>query len=171
MKKEKKRNNGELPMYHAAGTHEAIIPQETFDAVQAEIQLRNKKSAPKKAPRKYPFSGKITCDICGKHYRRKTTATGPVWICSTYNTYGKSKCPSKAIPEQTLLSVAATVADVGEITAVTAKNGNTLVFTDASGKETVKQWHDRSRSESWTEEMRNAAGEKTRQRHQNAIAV
>lgn len=164
-------NHGELPMYHAAGTHEAIISQETFDAVQAEIRRRGEQCKHfGKAP-KYPFSGKITCAICGKHYRRKTTATGPVWICSTYNTYGKSKCPSKAIPEQTLLPVAATVADVGEITAVTAKNDNTLVFTDASGEVTVKQWHDRSRSESWTEEMRNAAGEKTRQRHQNAIAV
>ena len=36
---------------------------------------------------RYPFSSLIACD-CGKHYRRKITATGPVWICSTDNYQG-----------------------------------------------------------------------------------
>ena len=58
-----------------------------------------------------------------------------------------------------------TVADMGEITAVTAHNDNTLEFTLADGTATVKRWQDRSRAASWTPEMRAAAGEKTRERN------
>ena len=112
------------------------------------------------------ISSCITCAICGKHYRRKVTATGPVWICSTYNTFGKGQCPSKAIPEVTLSASAAEVADTTEITAVTAEKNNTLVFTLKSGETAVKRWQDRSRAESWTEEMRCAVGQKTRERNE-----
>ena len=160
------KNNGELPKFHAAETHESIISMETFEAVQAEMQQRAQKYAKKQPRQTYPFSGKITCAICGKHYRRKVTATGPVWICSTYNTHGKSKCASKAIPEVPLFAMAAEVADTAEITAVTAEKDNTLVFTLKSGETAVKRWQDRSRAESWTEEMRCAVGQKTRERNE-----
>ena len=159
-----RKNQGELPQYHATDTHEAIIPLETFNAVQAEIRRRKEKYAPTNPPQTSPFTGLITCAICGKHYRRKTTATGPVWICSTYNSYGKSYCPSKAIPEEKLMQTAALVGHTGEITAITAYNDNLLEFTLKDGTNAVKRWQDRSRAESWTAEMRRAAGEKTRER-------
>ena len=159
-----RKNQGELPRYHATDTHEAIIPLETFNAVQAEIRRRKEKYAPAKPQQISPFTGLITCAICGKHYRRKTTATGPVWICSTYNSYGKSYCPSKAIPEEKLIQTAALVGHTGEITAITAHNDNLLEFTLKDGTNAVKRWQDRSRAESWTAEMRRAAGEKTRER-------
>lgn len=120
--------------------------------------------APAKPQQISPFTGLITCAICGKHYRRKTTATGPVWICSTYNSYGKSYCPSKAVPEEKLMQTAALVGHTGEITAITAHNDNLLEFTLKDGTNAVKRWQDRSRAESWTAEMRRAAGEKTRER-------
>ena len=161
-----RKNQGELPRYHASDTHEAIIPPETFNAVQAEIRRRKEKYAPTKPQQPSPFTGLITCAICGKHYRRKTTATGPVWICSTYNSYGKSCCPSKAIPEEKLMQTAAQVGHTGEITAITAHNDNLLEFTLKDGTNAVKRWQDRSRAESWTSEMRRAAGEKTRERKQ-----
>ena len=128
-----RKNQGELPQYHATDTHEAIIPLETFNAVQAEIRRRKEKYAPAKPQQISPFTGLITCAICGKHYRRKTTATGPVWICSTYNSYGKSCCPSKAIPEEKLMQTAAQVGHTGEITAITAHNDNLLEFTLKDG--------------------------------------
>ena len=109
------------------------------------------------------------CGNCGKHYVRKTTATGTVWICPTYSTKGKAACPSKRIPENTL--VAATLEVVGtldaldgKITAVRVEKDNTLVFRFPDGTEAVKRWLDRSRAESWTPEMRAAAAEKTRER-------
>jgi len=157
-------NHGQLPQYHATDTHEPIIDIGTYNSVQLEMHRRAQKYGKQQTSEKYPFSGMITCAGCGKHYRRKVTATGPVWICSTYNTHGKAVCPSKAIPESTLLEIAALVSTTGEITAVTAHNDNTLEFTLADGTVTVKQWQDRSRATSWTPEMRAAAGEKSRER-------
>ena len=157
-------NHGQLPQYHATDTHEPIIDINTYNAVQLEMHCRAQKYGKTQTSEKYPFSGMITCALCGKHYRRKVTATGPVWICSTYNTHGKAACPSKAIPESTLMEISATVSATGEITAVTAHNNNTLEFTLADGTVTVIQWQDRSRAASWTPEMRVAAGEKIRER-------
>lgn len=157
-------NHGQLPQYHATDTHEPIIDIGTYNSVQLEMHRRAQKYGKPQSSEKYPFSGMITCANCGKHYRRKVTATGPVWICSTYNTLGKAACASKAIPESTLMEIAAQVSATGEITAVTAHNDNTLDFTLADGTVTVKRWQDRPRATSWTPEMRTAAGEKTRER-------
>lgn len=159
-----RKNQGELPQYHATGTHEAIIPLETFNAVQDEIQRRKEQCASTTPRQTSPFTGLITCAICGKHYRRKTTATRPVWICSTYNSYGKAYCPSKAVPEEKLTQTAALVGAMGEITAITVHNDNRLEFILKDGTTTVKYWQDRSRSESWTAEMRAEAARQTRKR-------
>ena len=163
-------NNGELPQYHVQGCHQAIIPLEQFNAVQEEIRHRaDKHTHPGEKRKEYPFSGKLICACCGKHYRRKITATGPKWICTTYNTMGKAACPSKQIPEDTLFAVAGEVigstdAIDSKITAVRVENDNTLVFCLTNVEQTVKRWQDRSRRESWTPEMKNAARKKEMER-------
>ena len=161
--KERKRNNGELPMYHIRDAHEAIISQEQFDAVQQEIQRRAKTYyTPLKNRGNYPFSGLLVCTHCGKHYRRRNTATGPVWICPTFHRKGKAFCPSKQIPENTLISITKeTIGTIDalhdKITAVRVEKDNTLIFCHPDGTETVKRWQDRSRRKSWTPEMKEAA--------------
>ena len=168
--KKKRYNEGHLPMYHIENSHEAIIPLEKYNAVQAEIKRRAEKYAkPHRNKGNYLFSGLLVCGICGKHYRRKETAAGPVWICPTYNSMGKAACPSKRIPESTLLEVTKETlgsleALTGKITAVRAENGNRLVFCFRDGTESVKRWYDRSRADSWTEEMKNAAAQKAKER-------
>ena len=160
-------NHGELPQYHATDTHEPIIDMETFEAVQSEIARRAEKYTKPHKRKEYPFSGIMTCAICGKHYRRKTTPTGPVWICSTYNTSGKKACASKAIPEPTLIALAEKNAHKGQIIAVTVAQENHLTFRFADGSECEEIWQDRSRSESWTADMRAAAGKKTKEGRKN----
>lgn len=170
LSKKKRYNKGELPMYHIQDSHEGIIPLEQFQAVQEEIRKRAEKhSRPHRNKGKYPFSGMLICGECGKHYIRKNTATGSVWICPTYSTKGKAACPSKRIPENTLIAATTEVAGSldalgSEMTALRVEKDNTLTFCFRDGTETVKQWHDRSRAESWTEEMRAAAAQKTRER-------
>ena len=155
--KRKMINNGERPQYHAVGTHEAIIDLATWEAVQEEIHRRAVYYAPsKQAPASYPFTGLIVCGTCGKHYRRKTTASGIIWVCTTYNTYGKKGCASKAIPESTLYALTADI-PLGDLTAIQAEKDNTLVFCFKDGSQTVKRWKDRSRAESWTDEMKERA--------------
>lgn len=51
-----------------------------------------------------------------------------------------------------------------KITTVRVENCNTLVFCLADGTETVKQWQDRSRRESWTPEMKEKARQKDLER-------
>jgi DNA invertase Pin-like site-specific DNA recombinase len=159
-------NRGELPMYHAENTHEAIVSMEDYQAEMARRSAKHNKT--KCGPAKYPFTSMIVCGICGKGYRRKVTRTGPVWICSTYNVYGKASCPSKQIPEGTLEKAAAEVLGLDafdakalhdKITAIRTEGNNTLVFLFKDGTQTIKRWADRSRAESWTPEMRAAASE------------
>ncbi len=152
-------NRGQLPQYHVTESHEAIIDPAVFEAVQAEMERRREKCAPRKEKQIYPFSGKILCARCGKHYRRKTTATGPVWICSTYNAKGKDYCAAKAMPERTLTELLGGM----PFDTIIAEDVNKLVVKSGD-TETVLHWQDRSRSESWTEEKRAAAGAKTRER-------
>ncbi|MBR3870276.1 MAG: recombinase family protein [Clostridia bacterium] len=157
-------NHGELPQYHAENTHEPIIDIGTYNLVQLEMARRAEHFAKPQTKNEYPFTGLITCARCGKHYRRKVTKTGPVWICATYNTLGKKACPSKSIPEPTLMVLSAEMDDFSKITAITADKDNTLIFSLENGETIVKRWKDRSRSESWTPEMRAAVGKKTKER-------
>lgn len=164
-------NNGALPKYHAVDTHEAIIDMAAFEAVQVELARRAEKHThPGQKRKTYPFTGMIVCDNCGKSYRRKMTAGGPVWICSTYNTLGKAACASKQIPEATLEALTADM-DMGDLTAIRAKNGNTLVFCFRDGSESVKRWRNRSRAESWTDEMKAAARQKAVERRKGNTAL
>ena len=158
-------NEGQLPQYHAEGFYEPIIRMEDFNTVQAERKRRAAKHAPlgKGYRNQYPFTGLIVCGCCGKHYRRKVTTTGPVWICGIYNTLGKTACPSKQIPEPVLMDLTADM-DIGDLTEICAENRNRLVFRFQDGSEAVKRWKDRSRVESWTPEMREAARQKALER-------
>ena len=165
MTKRKCTNHGELPMYHAADTHEAIIDMETFQAVQTEIDRRAKKytSTEQRYDARYPFSGMIVCGNCGKHYRRKTTAGGIVWICSTFNSQGKAACVSKQIPENKLTEMTADIA-LSDVSTMIAEGGNNIRICFQDGTEALRHWEDRSRAESWTDEMKEQARKKQLER-------
>ena len=63
-------NRGELPMYYAEGTHEAIIDQDTFNLVQERLK-EMAEIASAWEPRQFtPFTGMIVCDQCGGKYKR-----------------------------------------------------------------------------------------------------
>jgi len=156
-------NDGQLPKYHVEDSHEAIISIDTFMAVQMEIERREK---PINTKHTYPFSGLLKCAKCGKSYRRKVTATGPVWICATFNTRGKKHCPSKQIPESTLEAVVSSLTDdIKSIEKIIVDDGNTLHIHFTNGLVVTKTWVDRSRAESWTEEMRAEVAERNRRRY------
>ncbi len=172
--KRKVRNVGQLPQYYVEESHEPIIEPEIFELVQGLIKKRSDKFTGTKTTTSYPFTGKIQCGCCGKNYRRKTTATGIVWICSTYNTKGKKYCPTaKQIPENTLYSVCCEVLGIDEFDEDTFKEKiqqiiipapNKIAFVFHSGDTKTVEWQDRSRSESWTAEMRLQAGKISKER-------
>ncbi len=149
------KNNGELPQYRVENAHEAIVDMDTFNAVQAEIHRRAEKHQRSLHQNKtYPFTSKIVCEHCGKHYRRKITAAGAVWICTTFNSKGKSACPSKQIPEQVLIDI---TRDLADIRSIRACDNNVLNITLSDGTTVTRSWQDRSRKDSWTVEMKATA--------------
>ena len=164
------KNRGQMPQYHVAEAHEAIISLEDYKAAQEEMNRRAERFAPptKDYTKRYPYSGLITCGCCGARYSRKVTHGGPVWICTTYNSQGKAACPSKAIPERVLDSLTTDIS-LDDLTALRAENGNRLVFCFKDGSESVKRWEDRSRAESWTPEMKEAARQKSKMARSKAV--
>jgi len=169
-------NRGELPQYYVADNHEAIIPREIYDAVQLELQRRKGKYCKEYKPTTSPFSKKIQCGICGKSYRRKITATRVVWLCSTFDAYGKKKCASKQIPDDILRKTTTEVLGINEFDVDLFKNyiekiivpsANHLTFVFKDGHTEEKVWQHRSRSKSWTDEMKEQARQKSLQRRKN----
>lgn len=161
-------NNGELPKYHVENSHEAIIPLELFTQIQKEHKRRSVIAKRQKSRVVHtPFSGKVYCGLCGKTYKRKPTTTGYVWICRTFNTYGKAECPSKQIPETTLINLTEAVTDDYEkVQRIEIIPENTVRFILTDEQTAERKWQDRSRSESWTPEMKEAARQKTMERIQ-----
>lgn len=166
--KKGKPNQGQLPMYHAEGSHEAIIPMVEFQEAQKTRKERAERFARSPDPTVvYPFRGKMICMDCGKHYRRKMIRRGPAWVCSTYNSRGKEFCPtSKVIPEETLMEVTASVLGTEffdetvfleriDHIQVGTQNRLTYIFKDDTAVTEV--WKDHSRRESWTSEKREEA--------------
>ena len=173
LEKKQVKNRGELPQYYAEGTHEAIIDAEIFFRAQERIRMLDSEAKKRTPPKRTPFTGKIRCAKCGKNYKRGRCLDRAFWNCSTYLTKGKNVCQCSRIPEPLLYGMAAEVlglhafdADAFEskITAIVAHDNNTLVFCFADGTETVKRWQHRSRAESWTEDMKAAARQKTLER-------
>ncbi len=169
------KNKGELPQFYVEESHPAIIEPQIFEMVQGLIKNRGDRfTPPKSTVAVYPFTGKILCGCCGKNYRRKTTATGIVWICSTYNTKGKKYCPTaKQIPEEKLYAACCEVLAISdldedifqsEIQQIIVPAPNQLEFIFHNGTTKTVEWQDRSRSESWTDEMRKQAGRISKER-------
>jgi hypothetical protein len=164
--KKRMKNIGQLPQFYVSNSHEPIIDRETFSAVQAEIEQRAKKYQPKvKELMTYPYSGLIKCGKCGASYHRKHANAGSkyekiVWICETFNSKGKSACDSQQIPENILDDKIAEIGGLELIISIVIPEKHKLIFTmkDVTQQETV--WQHRSRSESWTAEMREAISQK-----------
>ncbi len=174
-------NHGERTRYFVENSHEAIVPQNVFDAVQVELCRRAEKAASKKENEKdtvYPFTGIVICGKCDKHYRRKITGAGsryekPVWICSTFNTIGREHCDSQQIPESILMAKTAQVLGTDDLdaaipellAAIRIPGPGQLVYVFKDGSEQEVVWENPSRSKSWTPEMRQKARERTLERN------
>lgn len=171
--KRKVINNGQLPKYFVENNHEPIIDKTTFQTVQDEIKRRTELFGNSDTPVFSVFTSKIRCGICGKNYRRKPNCGHWHWTCGTYLTLGKAACPSKRVPEVALKNVCREVLGMNEfdeetfaekVDHITALPGNVLRFTLRSGTELETVWKDHSRRDSWTDEMKAAARERSKRK-------
>ena len=88
------------------------------------------------------------------------------WACATYIHRGKRKCAAKRIPEGMLKEKSAHALGLAEydpavftakVSAITIPADGILVFKFKDGTEKTVNWEHRSRRESWTDEMKQAA--------------
>lgn len=166
-------NLGELPQYYIMDDHQAVIDRETFDRAQAEIERRRVIAPKQKQHQHYPFTGMIVCGNCGCHYKRKVSNGKIAWNCGTFLQKGKAFCHAKQIPEDVLYRLSADVLETDifdegtfrkQIKEIRVPAFNHVIFVFRDGHEVERVWQDRSRSESWTEEMKQKAARGARKR-------
>jgi DNA invertase Pin-like site-specific DNA recombinase len=173
--KKKCTNRGELPVYSIKNSHEPIIAHEMFDKAQNERKRRaGNCDSVKNRSFEYPFTNRIICEKCGRHYRRKHTAPGTkydkiAWVCGTFNTLGKDACDSQRIPEDILCTKIAEILGLPafdeavfkqKIQQIRVPAPGKLLFLFHDGFRIEAEWQNPSRRESWTEEMKQAARER-----------
>jgi DNA invertase Pin-like site-specific DNA recombinase len=169
--KKQLKNKGQLPMYYVESNHEPIIDVDTFQKVQDKIKKQAKHHKATGSSKEYAFTQKIGCGLCGKNYRRKISASGtkyekPIWICATFNSYGKKYCPSSRVPEEIIKKLSCEVLGItkfdeqifkNRVSKIVVPSKGNLKFILNDGNEVLKTWDYPSRRDSWTEEMKQMA--------------
>ena len=172
--KKKAKNNGEKPMYHVEECHDAIISIEDYNKVQKIIKERNEKIHKGITPKDNLFKGKLICAHCGCTFRMKKNYRKYVWRCGTYIRLGSKKCLSKQIPNDALQILAKEILGVDELTSeiideriekVIVGDDRLLTFYLKDGNKIDSHWMQKSRSESWTKEMKENARRKAVERN------
>ena len=162
-------NHGELPMYYAEETHEGIVDKATYQEAARICKARREKYSHSQPPHYTVFSGLIQCPKCGKSYRRVTSNGSVGWNCATYIRKGKAGCHGKKIPETVLQAITAEALRLDHFEPETVREKieriiipqpNHILFCFKDGSRCEKVWKDRSRSESWTAEMKEQARQK-----------
>ena len=149
--KKDRRNNGELDRYAVCEHHKPIVDRETFERVQQRMREQKERFTP---PR-------------GQTGKRS-------WQCGTFLALGKAYCHTKQIPEDTLMSITASVLGMAEfdgdafhrlIERIEVPAFNHLVYIFKDGRREERIWQDRSRRDSWTDEMKEQAAEHAKRRN------
>ncbi len=169
--KKKVMNTGELPQYFVQDTHQAIIDMDTFERVQEKL-ARNKEM--RRFPynhtgKKYPFTMKVICGCCGRHYTRQLWNTSeigkkrPSWVCTGKKAEKYRRCASKNIPEVKLMEASAAVLGIPEFDAdiffekvesITVRGVHELLFRLKDGTEVSQHWEHTAQKASWTPERK-----------------
>lgn len=165
--KKKRKNHGERNKFLVEDNHEPIITKEMFMKV-TEIRKTNtlKYKIRNISHIKYPLSSHIRCSKCGKYYTHRTTKYNTLWACPTFVSKGKTYCPSQSIPEEILNDLICSSFNIAAITEDWVKSHLDLIevfdknhIKIYSRDGTIKEcnWEQRSRSKSWTPQMKEQA--------------
>lgn len=95
-------------VYYVENSHPAIIPKDTWDLVQLELERRKDyrsctETGNGRYSSKYPFSKKLICGECGMVFRRhaqyKKGEYVRTWVCITHKIKGNEYCSQRYILE------------------------------------------------------------------------
>jgi DNA invertase Pin-like site-specific DNA recombinase len=163
--KRKVMNKGEFDQYIVENNHEAIISHEVFDEAQRIRKEKRKRSVSPSIQKHYPFKGMMRCGTCGRAYVRKATPSKHIWKCSLSVTKGKEVCASKQVPDSQIIKASNHILNRTEfdenyfkskVESIEVMPERILVFNLKDGTSKDYKWN-ASRSESWSEDMREQA--------------
>jgi DNA invertase Pin-like site-specific DNA recombinase len=163
--KRKIMNKGELDQYIVENSHKAIISHEVFNEAQRIRKEKRKQSVSPSIQKDYPFKGMVRCGTCGRAYVRKTTPSKRIWKCSLSVTKGKEACASKQVPDSQIIEAFNHILSRSEfdenhfkskVESIEVMPERILIFHLKDGTSKDYRWNT-SRSESWTETMREQA--------------
>jgi DNA invertase Pin-like site-specific DNA recombinase len=168
-------NKGELDRYFIKDNHEAIIYREIFEKAEQIRKERAQKNKPHATRGDYPFLGKVKCGICGKSYTRKRMRQKLVWLCSLSVKMGQEVCHAKMVPNDIIVEASNHVLGLeqydnaifnSKVKQIIVMPNRLLEFHMKDGNIHKHHWEHRSRSESWTPEMKEQARERSIMQHQ-----
>ena len=174
------KNDGILPQYLVENSHEAIVSKETFILAQEELRRRAEifKNLPSRQSDGNQFKGKVRCATCGWSYIRKKTHGKSVWGCAQYLSKGKSYCPSKNVPEEAIFvgfnEIFKTdgfdkVLFKAKVNQIMVHQDNLLVFELTDGSKCEYRWSYKSRSLSWTDDMKEKARKRSTKKKEEKL--
>ena len=174
LEKRKIVNRGHLPQFFVEDTHPAIVDMVTYQIVKERLQEASDYFAPTTPQSESPFSKKMVCGYCGEYVKRAKNNARTVWNCHRYLEEGKAGCKgAKQIRNDMLEELCCEVfgwesldeefirKNVVKIIVFAHK----LTFEMADGTSIEKEWQNKSRSASWTPEMRERARQRALIQH------
>ena len=164
LSKRKRINKGEKAKYFVENNHPAIIDKDTFEEALQIRKERTPKNCDSIKKSNNELAGKIICGCCLKSYKKVKKNGIERWICRRYLTEGKDHCCSKAIPHKVLIEKINEVLKgrkLIELEFVTIFNDNRMLIKLKEEEAVLKTWALKSRRESWTDEMKEKARQKT----------
>jgi len=178
LSKRKIINSGEFNRYAVKNHHQAIISKELFDEVQ---RIRKQKAERVKSHSKkkhYCFQGMIRCGICGRAYTHKITPHNEIWKCSLSVAKGKEACNSKQVPHNIIVEASKHILSMDQydeayfnskVKAIIVMPNRALQFQMKDGTSKDYKWKEKSRSASWTPEMKEKASKRAFEQHRGGI--
>ena len=174
LEKRKCKNCGELPQFYVEDTHPAIVDLVTFQVATEMLREASEYFTSPTPPSESPFSKKMVCGYCGEYVKRAKNDGRTIWHCHRYLELGLAGCKeSKQIRNDMLEQFCCEVFEMESFDAdFISKNvvkikvfDRKLLFEMVGGQIIEKKWQYKSRSASWTPEMREIARQRARLQH------
>ena len=113
-----KKNEGELPQYFIENSHTPIIPEETWELVQLEMERRRRMGSRFSA--KGPLASRLVCADCGAFFGAKVWHSqdryrSVIWRCNdkykptAQRVSGGAKCVTKHVTEEEVYRAFSTI--------------------------------------------------------------
>lgn len=177
--KKRKLNRGELPQYYVENTHEAIIPKETYDKVQVEMERRRLDGAiGNPAIPTTEMTGKIRCPHCGKNFqssvRNLVNGKNKYWVCATRKAGHGNPCHTGDINDRLIKEIICEVLEIEEydselftkvIDHIDVIEKEKFIFHLTDGKLIEKPYRKIDRKKYFTEEVRAKISEQRKNKH------